>query len=111
VKQNVKFSYGKGEAGVWDLIYTNIIHKDRRLSFFAVIGFQTFTGLSGQTFNDTYSKNVFDILADSESYGYKVTFYSGFTCFAGSILGGFVIKSMSRKDFILGAYMAQVICM
>ena len=96
IKENVILSYKKGESGFCDLIYTNIIHRDRRYSFLAVQGFMAFASLSGQTFCDSYSKNVFDILSGSEDFGFKITFYSGFAAIIGSILGAIIVKRAPR---------------
>jgi len=69
-----------------------------------------YTSLGGQAYNDAYSKQVFSYFVDEE-FSYKIVFYSGFTVFAGSIVGGICIHKFPRQYFILGAFMAQTICM
>lgn len=110
IKENVKLCYSKGEKNIGDLIKTNIFSKDRVFSFLAVMGYMAFTSWSGQTYNDSYSKEIFTNFVDVD-FSHQVVFYSGFTVVAGSILGGLILNKVPRRDFILGVYFLQIMCM
>ena len=110
IKEVIKQGYSKGENSMWDLIKTNILSKKRVMSFLAVQGYMAFTSWSGQTYNDSYSNEVFSNFVDKD-FANKIVFYSGFAVLAGSITGGLILNFIPRKDFILGIYFLQLVAM
>lgn len=91
-----------------NLIKTNICSRDKIYSFLTVQMYVTYTSFSGQTYCDSYSKEVFTKFKDEE-FSYEVVFYSGFAVLLGSIVGTVILNRIPRKEFILSAYMLQLI--
>ena len=46
-----------------------------------------------------------------DGFGYKLTFYSGFCCFAGGLLTVLVVNKIGRVPIIVGTHFGQCICM
>lgn len=98
------------EKSFWQLIKINCLSKKTRWSFIAVMAFMTWAPMSGLTYAQSYMTTIFDKLV-YDGFGYKLTFYSGFCCIAGSVCGLFLVERVNRLTLLCGCQLIISICM
>lgn len=98
------------EKSAWELIYNNCINKKTRWSFLAIMAYNFWPPLAGLTYADNYMSIIFDKL-NYDGFGYKLTFYSGFFCVAGSICTCIFINRINRVTLLCVTQLIISICM
>ena len=78
----------------------NCLGKTTRWSFIAVLAYNSFGPLSGQTYADNYISNIFDDLV-RPGFGYDVNFYSGFVSIFGNLLVVFLVERVPRLALLI----------
>ena len=98
------------EKSLKELVYNNCISKKTRWSFFAMMAYNFWPTVSGMAYADNYMSVIFDKLV-YDGFGYKLTFYSGFFCIAGSVCCVFMIERVNRLTILCGSQLVIIICM
>jgi len=93
-----------------EIIKNNACGKGTKWSFIAVMVYNLYSPVVGQTFTDNYSTSIFDKL-HGEGFGYELTFYEGIVVVIAGLCVFAFIEKLGRQWIIVWGYMGMVAMM